>query len=148
MPRLIILSFVALILSGCATSGSGTKDYTNINTINILDSWADAQASTRIVNAGKAYESINVQEMTQILTLRKSALETAESIPDEYLDGVHLGLRQHFRNEYQKSLQLFIEAHDEGDNSKSITSGILSDRWADWYNLNKNEIRDGFISLE
>lgn len=148
MQKLITLSLIIVALGGCAISRHGTKEYTNINTINILDSWEDSQLSTRIVNAGEAYESIDAQEITQILDLRKSALEKAISIPDYYLDEVHPDLKQHFRNEYQKSLQLFIEAHDEGDNSKSIDSGVLSDRWADWYDKNRDRIREGFIKLE
>ena len=145
LHKLTIISGL-LLLTAC--SNSGTKEYTNPNTIKLFDSWENSQKATRLINTGELYVNIDTKEVLDIQAFKKIALQIAISIPDDYLDDVHVNLKDHFRNEYQRSLQLSIEAYDEGDNLKSIQGSNLLSKWADWHNLNKKKTQEGLIKLE
>lgn len=76
-----------------------------------------------------------------IIKLNRTALSHAQQVRDEVLAKAHPELPSHFRAEYQHSLELSLEAFASGDSAKSIQAGVLHDRWVDWWNASKGDIR-------
>lgn len=94
----------------------------------------------RMSNAGGA-GLVSEEEETKLIELNLMALEHAAKVSDGVLAKAHPDLPSHYRNEYQRSLELFIEAYAEENNAKSIQYSILHDQWVDWFNANKKDIR-------
>lgn len=82
----------------------------------------------------------------QMLEYQKIALQEAELIKDSVLDKAHPELREHFRNEYQKSIELQLKRNDPTIQFDDIVAaGImgakLHNQWVDWFNAHKHEIK-------
>lgn len=94
----------------------------------------------RISNAGGS-GVVPREEAERILELNRAALNHAQQVRDEVLAKAHPDLPLHFHSEYQRSIELTLEAFASGDNAKSIKAGMLHDRWVDWWNTSKGGIR-------
>jgi hypothetical protein len=73
--------------------------------------------------------------------LSRTALSHAQQVRDDVLAKAHPEMPSHFRLEYQRSLNLLLDALASRDNAKSLQATMLHDRWVDWWNLNRREIR-------
>ena len=78
---------------------------------------------------------------SEYLDLQRRALTEATLVQDNVLAKAHPELPETFRNLYQKSLELSIEAFENKDNAASLQSSSLHDQWVDWYNAHIREIR-------
>lgn len=88
-------------------------------------------------NFRKARES-DIESYFQILKYKEIALQEAELVKDSVLDKAHPELREHFRKEYQRGLELQLTKND-------VTAGLmgsaLHNQWVDWVNTHKHEIK-------
>ena len=84
---------------------------------------------------------ISPEVFRKILEHKGAAARHARLVRDEVLAKAHPDLPEHFRQEYQRSLELFAEALGTGDNAKFAESGNLHDHWVDWWNDNRKYIR-------
>lgn len=88
-------------------------------------------------------------QQDRIITKLKGGIELSEEIDDSFLDYLHPELKRHFRNEYVRGNQFFLEGIT-GDTStiksvgvqKQIESNNLIVQWVDWWNIHRDEITD------
>lgn len=99
------------------------------------------QAATRLSNQGSPYSKLNENDRKQLIQLLGTALEEARLVRDDVLVKAHPELKQHFRSEYQKGLELQKKNLEEGDARAEIEGSVLDDRFGDWLAANRNEIR-------
>lgn len=106
----------------------------------ILDS-ANADRSAINMANSAGFGVATEEETSKYFGLKQTALEYARQVHDDVLVKVHAELPYHFRQEYQRSLELMLEAFENGDNTKSLQAVVLHDKWVDWWNANKKDIR-------
>ena len=71
----------------------------------------------------------------------RKAISEAKMIDDTFLKKVHPDFLNHYRYEYQKSLELKLKNFDGMDISAEIEGGQLYNKWVIWYESHKNEFR-------
>ncbi len=92
---------------------------------------------------------LNINEANKY---QQIALDEAKRVRDAVLDKAHPQLKEHFRSEYEKGLELILKSYDvsggtrSGPPSKSQVdlqaSGVrLLKLWAAWFNAHEHEIR-------
>ena len=84
---------------------------------------------------------VSQAHIDQILRLNKAALAEAAMVRDDILDRVHPELRQHFREEWQRGLQLVNRNLQFGDVQAEVEGQRLLDKWGTWYMSNLRDIR-------
>ncbi len=101
---------------------------------------ADLEA-IRIHNAF-GLDSLPQDQLSKILTLEKTASMEASLVEDRILDKAHPQLKQHFRNELQRAIQLKIQVLEGSQPNASLNAEIdaLEDKWVNWFNSSKDEI--------
>jgi hypothetical protein len=137
-----LLVIVVLLVGGCGESSAFTQDEKkNIRHFEL--SLEHGEKATKETNRA----DINIKSIEErgshilaILKHKKNALSEAKLVRDELLDKLNPELRVNFRDKYQRSLELFLEAFESGDSSKSIKSSLLHDAWVDWINENIDAI--------
>jgi hypothetical protein len=83
----------------------------------------------------------DAKEAEVALEYRERALREARRVRDEVLAKAHPDLLLHFREEHERSLELFIEAHDAGDVGLEREALRLRERFGSWYVAHQREIR-------
>jgi hypothetical protein len=83
----------------------------------------------------------NAKDAAAALEYRERALREARQVRDEVLARVHPELPAHFRDEHQRSLELFIEAHSSGDGALERDALRLRERFGSWYVAHQRELR-------
>jgi hypothetical protein len=80
-------------------------------------------------------------QLRKIVTLEKTALMEASIVEDPVLDKVHPQLKQHFRDELVPAIELKVKNWEMPQNDLSIHKQIddLENKWADWFNANKDD---------
>ena len=128
----------ALIVSS-ATAGwfgsnkSGWSNEEKRNFCHFLSSQrADSQAA-RISNSTSA-GYVTEQEVSEILTLWRQALQEARLVTDSVLDKTHTDLKDKYRNQYQKALQYQITAFEQENISYSVIGSKMKSDFIDWLN--------------
>ena len=126
------VALVALLLTAC---GGPESDWTAEQAGNadylFTALHADARAA-EIENLGEAGFDDGKEEEAS-LEHREAALRAARSVRDEILDKLHPELRSHFRNSFQRSQALFLEARREGDADLETRAIQLRNAWGDWW---------------
>ncbi len=95
----------------------------------------------RISNAGDPFGVITEAEVSEIIRLNRAALHEAALVRDDVLDKTHPELRRHFREEWQRGVELVTRNLEEGNWSAEVRGAALLNRWADWYLANRAGIR-------
>jgi hypothetical protein len=83
---------------------------------------------------------------------QKAALSEARLVQDSVLDKAHPELKEHFRSEYQKGLELILGSYEVASSSKSgppssgqielqVTGVTLLKQWTVWLNAHDREIK-------
>ncbi len=146
MPKqfLFVLVFATIFIVACSPSRSWTDEEVE-NAQHLSASQEAAGQSTRILNAGGP-GPVSPEDTEKIIEFSRTALSHAQQVRDDVLAKAHPQLLRHFREEYQRSLELSLEVEDwptslAEDTVKAIQSGILHDRWVDWWNANMDDIR-------
>jgi hypothetical protein len=89
--------------------------------------------STRMVNKSLASEQIEPSDTAYILSTMRKALEEARLVDTRALNETHPGFAAHFRREYVKGLEAYIEGCEQSHDDKRLEGMILLDAWGDWY---------------
>ena len=71
----------------------------------------------------------------------QNALQYAEIVTDEVLDKVHPKIRGRWRGEMEEGIRLRLINFHEGDVQAEIKGSALLDRFGDWWNTNKPDIK-------
>lgn len=93
------------------------------------------------MNMGGSGELINPEDMDKIIEFTKKALAEAKLVDIRKLNHRYLDFGNHFRDEFIKSLELFIEGIEKNDNLKILLGQSLQGNWGDWYDQNIEGIR-------
>jgi hypothetical protein len=117
----------------------GWTDAEKANSKHMLLSWQADLAAIRLSN-GRQSPVLSAEEETERLSLKRTALEEARLVSDEVLAKAHSQLPSHFRGEYERGLELAIQALEEKDEKANAEGMILQEKWVDWFNTNKRSI--------
>ena len=111
------------------------------NAKHIVRSYEADLESIRLSNE-RTTPKFNDETKNEIIRLKTIALQEARLVTDDTLDKVHPQFREHFRNEYQRGIELrLLNMNDLSGNDKAESMGLeLHSRWADWWNANKGQI--------
>ena len=107
----------------------------------ILLSQKEHMAATRISNSKPGFTVLASDEAAQMYAHLGEALRYAESVPEEVLRKAHPDLSEHWRDEYQRGLSLRIANYQRPNLKSEIEGSAPLDRFADWWNANKGQIR-------
>ncbi len=145
MRLLFCLAIVLLANTACNSSSKWT-DKEKENSVHYFNSAKLAKQATKLLNeAGEKSNKMTVEVEKQLMKLHKTALEEAKLVDDALLDKAHPELREHYRNEYQKYLELELEYYktrvDAGQASNTYQSMVFQNKWVDWHNANKKDIK-------
>lgn len=88
----------------------------------------------------KPVGTLSNEDIASILQLDKTAVREAQQVLDSVLDKMHPDFRQHFRNEYQKSLEIRIQSIEQHDGNLENQGRALAGQWSDWLNAHRDEI--------
>lgn len=140
IARCFVVLFVILLTR---TASSQTPEWTAADLDNIQHLFASFRADTEATRLDRSAGPglVTPGEEAAWLELIREAHGEALQLRDDVLRRAHPDLPWHLRNEYQRSLELLLEAAEEGDNAKSALSGVLHDRWVDWWNAARANIR-------
>ena len=107
----------------------------------VLSAKREHAAAIRISNSGGAFSQFSQEESSTIISHYTRALEYAESVTDPVLGKIHPDFKQHWEGEFEEGLRLLIGASITGDNFAALRGSMLHDRFADWWNRNKEDIK-------
>ena len=99
---------------------------------------ADKRAS-EVENLGDPGFDDRLEEETS-LEFREQALSAARSVRDEVLDKIHPELRAHFREEFERSQVLFLEARRERRPELETRAIALRNAFGDWWVRHRHEV--------
>lgn len=142
----IVLSSFALL--SCSTESTWTKEERKNANHFFLSMESDA-AAVRILNKEPSPAILSQRDIDMILKYRKTALHEAMLVTDNVLDKAHPQLREHWRNEYEKGLQLYIKTIESPDSYETydrllfyqMQGQLLLDVFTDWFNAHNQEIK-------
>ena len=97
--------------------------------------------ATEIINKSAAYKKLSQTDMDKIIGHYKKALTEAKKADTESMNKYYPEFGDHFRSEFMKGLELFIQSYDTVDMKASIESQILLDQWGNWYQANFDGLR-------
>lgn len=98
------------------------------------------QRASQIENLGEAGFDDRAEEEAS-LEHRQDALDAARSVRDEILDKAHPALRSHWRDEFQHSQALFLEARSEGRADLETRAIELRNAFGDWWVRHRHELQ-------
>ena len=100
---------------------------------------ADLRAS-EIENLGEpGFDDAKEEEAS--LEFRGKALRHAGQVRDDVLDKAHPELRAHFRDEFQRAQQLFLDARKEGRPRLETEAIELRNRFGAWWTRHQREVQ-------
>ena len=97
------------------------------------------QRAAEIENLGEPGFDDRAEEEAS-LEHRAAALAAARSARDEVLDKAHPALRQHWRDEFERSQALFLEARREGRADLETEAIQLRNAFGDWWVRHRHEL--------
>jgi len=121
---------------------SGWSDEDKRNFCHFLKSQqANNQAAVIINSMRTGY--VADQQVSEILTLWRKALQEARQVTDSVLDKTHPELKNRYRNQYEQALQYEISSLKQENQSFSFSvNGFkMKDDFDDWFNSAKPNFR-------
>lgn len=100
-----------------------------------------ANKATGVSNAGGAFEQISEDDIEQMIEYYKQALEEAQQVDVAKLNRDYTNFGDHYRDEFMKGMELFVEGLGQSDQEMSLNGQVLLDRWGTWFSDNIDEIR-------
>ena len=135
-----LLLIGALTLAACSDEPSFTEtEKTNARHVTLA--FKEVQQAFRISNSKPAFSVVSAEERGRMIVHYQNALKYAETVTDEVLDKVHPEIRGHWRGEMEEGIQLRLVNFQEGDVQAEIRGSELLDRFGDWWNANKPDIK-------
>lgn len=95
-------------------------------------------SATTTTSKGKA---ISQKQMNAIINLRIEALKEAKLVNVVQVNSVCPDFGLHFKDEYIKGLEQFIESYEKMDYKNISKAQALLDNWGDWYLKNRKKIK-------
>jgi hypothetical protein len=145
LASVCLTSFTLAAIVACSSSWSSADRQNAEHFFRALDA---AQKATQLTN--KAQPGVIQTGIEEILQYQRLALQEANFVHDSVLDKAHPQLRQHFRGEFEKGLELVIRSAEMGMASKvgptseqlnlAITGTTLLNEWIEWKNVHRLEI--------
>lgn len=97
-------------------------------------------------NSGKPFD-MSKDQQSQIYSKLQEGVDLSKQIDDSFLDYLNPELKVHYRNEYVKGNELFLEGL-KGDTTNETSVGVkqqlegsrLIGEWNQWWNNNKDTI--------
>jgi predicted sugar kinase len=72
------------------------------------------------------------EDIKKFLSHAKIALEEAQQVSDPVLMKVHPEFKDHFRNEFQKALELLVKGIEGGDTTDRLRAVQLLNKWDEY----------------
>jgi len=138
--RVMIFGALYVFFAACSNKPQWTPEE-RLNIEHFLNCEKADNVAARLANSGMGFSAMSSDEVAELLQLKKKALTEAQAVRDDVLAKAHPDLPQHFRLEYQRSLELQIRNLEVGDVSAEIEGSNLHDKWVDWINSHNEEIR-------
>ncbi len=135
-----IVGVLILLLAACSDEPTWSEqEKTNARYITLA--FGESQQAIRISNSQPAVSAISKEDREGMTMHYQTARQYAETVTDEVLDKVHSEMRAHWRNEFQEGIRLRLINLQHGDLEAEIKGSALLDRFGDWWNANKNDLR-------
>ena len=130
-----------LALAACSDEPSFTEAE-KTNARYVVLAFREAQQAVRISNSGPAFSLVSAEDSNRMAAHYEKALEYAEIVTDEVLDKVHPDIREHWRGEMEEGIRLrLLNFQEKGNVQAEIRGSELLDRFGDWWNANKPDIK-------
>ncbi len=137
---LLLFFFIGINTPGCSKDFGSNKYIKHfLNSINHANESTDLGNSLALKNSNSL--TINYMDLEGVVQLRKKALYEAKLVDINLLNKDLEGFGDHYRDEFIKGLELYIEGWEHYDRDKFITGQILLDKWGSWYSQNLKIIR-------
>lgn len=136
------------ILTGIGVPGTSTH-WTEAES-HQLDRFTESiRHAVRISQLTREFEngaSVDEERLRAMRSEVREALALAGTISDAFLDKLHPQLRRHYRNEFERGLQLRLAAYTaivrgEPAVREQLEWQAALDRWGDWYAEHLDELR-------
>jgi len=119
---------------GFQTSGSSNVGHFS-NSIDF------ANQATRVSNSGGAFEQVADEDIRAMVDYYRQALEEARKVDIAKLNSDYAGFGDHYRDEFMRGAELFIEGYEQSDAEKFLQGQVLLDQWGTWFTNNIDNIR-------
>ena len=129
-----------LALAACSDEPTFTEaEKTNARYVALA--FREAQQAVQISNSKPVFSMVSTEDRDRMTVHYQNALKYAETVTDEVLDKVHPEIRGHWRGEMEEGIRLRLVNFQEGDAQAEIRGSELLDRFGDWWNANKPDIK-------
>ena len=127
----LVSAAVLVLLSACTPEHDWTAEEIG-NAEHIFQALDADRRAAEIENLGEAGVE-NANEAAAALEHRERALRQAQAVRDEVLAKAHPDLPRHFRDEFQRSMALFVRAAQARESDLEIEAVELRKRFGAWY---------------
>ncbi len=135
-----IVGVLILLLAACSDEPTWSEqEKTNARYITLA--FGESQQAIRISNSQQAFSAMSTEVRESMTMHYQTARQYAETVTDGVLDKVHSEMRAHWRNEFQEGIRLRLIKLQHGDLEAEIKGSALLDRFGDWWNANKKDLR-------
>ena len=135
-----IVGVLILLLAACSDEPTWSEqEKTNARYITLA--FGESQQAIRISNSQQAFSAMSTEVRESMTMHYQTARQYAETVTDGVLDKVHSEMRAHWRNEFQEGIRLRLINLQHGDLEAEIKGSALLDRFGDWWNANKKDLR-------
>ena len=137
LPIIVLLFFLPAVVVACSEWSADEKE----NSQNILLAFKEVQEATRISNSGPSPAPVPPADLQRLINHYEAALSYAMAVEDKVLGKVHPEIRPHWRGEFEQGLHLRLINFHQGDTQAEIEGSALMDRFGDWWDANKDDIK-------
>ncbi len=135
------LLVIGVLVLGAYSAEPSWTDAEKANARYVVLTFREVQEANRVSNSELGYFTASTEEWGQITMHFQNAFRYAEAVNDEVLDKVHPEIREHWRNEMEEGIRLRLINFQEGSFQAEIRGSELLDRFGDWWNANKRNIK-------
>lgn len=107
----------------------------------IIKSLDYANKATVVINKVGPNQQISQADMEQIINYYKKALAESKKANIEWMNQHYPGFGDHYRSEFMRGLELFIQSYEKNDAIDALASQALLKQWGDWYQANIDDIK-------
>lgn len=137
---IVVLVLVAQTLAACSDEPSFTEAE-KTNARYVVLAFKEVQQAVRISNSKPGFSIISTEDWGQMTMHYQNALKYAETVTDEVLNKIHPEIRAHWRGEMEEGIRLRLINYQEDNTQAEIKGSELLDRFGDWWNANKPDIK-------
>ena len=135
-----LLVIGVLAVAACSEEPRFT-DSEKTNARYVALAFREAQQAVAISNSKPAFSMVSAEDRERMIAHYQNALKFAETVTDEVLNKVHPEIRGHWRAEMEEGIRLRLINFRKGNAQAEIRGSDLLDRFGDWWNANKPDIK-------